>query len=234
MFNLFNNKLKENEDFLEEQDGIIVAQNKESGNVRMSMNREFSGKDVRETIEAFAEKSGVSDIFKGTIENAYESDFLGYVDKCPVCNHETKLMNSGFVYATQTRTRIASGPCGYFCTHCPTVIIDDDMMRQTVSPGFKYGGTVAIETGYAKTPLLFENFNGKKPTYVLDEYQNMDGIMGSLNFIQHEGAVFLDKYGMPLKTLADVQKKESLQKKKDKNRSKNRQAKKARSSNRKK
>jgi hypothetical protein len=234
MFNFFNKKIKENEDFLAEQDGVIAAKDKESGIIRISMDKEAKSQDVREMVESFAAQSEIKDIFKGNIENAYESDFLGYKDKCPVCSRETKQMYSGFVYATQTKARVASGPCGHFCTKCPTVIIDDDMMRQAVSSGFKYGGTVAIETGYAKETILFKKFNGVKPVYVLGEDGGMEGITDSTNFIKHEGSTFLDNYGMPLKTLADYHKKESMQKKKDKARSKNRQAKKARSSNRKK
>lgn len=233
MFNFFNKKLKDNEEFIAEQDGILVTKDKIDGNVKMSVEREMKSDEIRQTIETFAAHTGKLGIFKGNIDNAYESDFLGYTDKCPLCNHETEQMYSGFVYATQTRARVASGPCGHFCTNCPTVIIDDDLVRQAVSRGYKYGGTVAIETGYSKT-ILFKNFNGKKPTYVLGEDQGLEGIIGSSNFIEHEEAIFLDKYGMPQKTLADLHKKESTQKKKDKNRSKNKQAKKSRSNNRKK
>ncbi len=233
MFNFFNKKVKENEELVSDKDGVIVTQNKENSNVRMSMNREMNRSEIKETIESFAAHTGNFGVFKGKIENAYESDFLGYKDKCPVCEHKTEQMYSGFVYATQTRSRVASGPCGHFCSNCSTVIIDDDLIRQAVSIGYKYGGTVAIETGYGDT-ILFKRFNGKKPTYVLGEDEGMEGILDSVNFIKHEGSSFVNSYGMPQKTLEDKHRQESMQKKKDKNRSKNKQAKKSRSSSRKK
>ena len=184
--------------------------------------------ETRMQVEAFSKISNI-EIFKGSIDNAYVSDFTGYLDHCPECNAPTKKMYSGFVYATQTLQRIMSAPAGHFCTSCPTVIIDDDTMRVGVKEGIRYGGTCAIETGY-KELNMFKTLNGEKSVYILDPNQNLEGIVNSVNLIKHDDQVFIDPFSGDLfKPLRDVSNKQ-----KQKNRSKNKAAKKSRSQNRKK
>lgn len=231
MFDFFKNKSKSK--VIGETEMGTMLHNEKSNIVTFAQNRKVTNAEVRAEMEVFSEVSDLG-IFKGNIDHAYESDFTGYTDHCPKCDAPTKQMYSGFVYATQTKARVMSAPAGHFCTKCPTVIIDDEMIREAIPPGFKYGGTCALE-GNQNEPNLFSTFNGKKSTYVLDEnQQGMEGIIGSLNFIEHEGSMFMNADGTFLPTTLDKQKKAQAEKQKSKNRSKNRAAKKSRSGNKKK
>jgi hypothetical protein len=211
----------------------IILYNEEDKLVIHRRDEKVTGKEVRHELERYAKMSDF-DIFDGTIEHAYESDFTGYTDHCPRCNAPTKQMYSGFVYATQTKPRVMTAPAGHFCTQCPTVIIDDRILRNGVSGTVKYGGTCALETGYHDHPLIFATFNGEKPVYILDDGESFGGIVGSLNLIKSSDDFYYDKLGMPILSVAEKQKNQNAQKKKEKNRSKNRAAKKSRSSGRKK
>ena len=229
MSNLSENKHKN----LGETELGAMMYNEDGNIVTFVQNREIENSEVQLHLKAFSEASNL-EVFKGKIEHAYESDFTGYTDHCPKCDAPTKEMYSGFVYATQTRARVMSAPAGHFCTKCPTVIINDETIRENMPQGIKYGGTCALE-GNINHPNIFSTFNGKKPMYVLDEdKQGFEGIIGSLNFIQHEGSLFLDPNGKFLPNLLQKQQQHRLDNQKSKNRSQNRAAKKSRSGNKKK
>lgn len=231
MFDLFKNKNKSKVDDPEEL-GTLVHNEKDQI-VTLVQNREISNAEVRAQMEAFSEVSNFG-MFKGKIEHAYESDFTGYTDHCPKCDAPTEQLYTGIVYATQIRARVMSAPAGHFCTKCPTVIINDDIIRKGIPAGFKYGGTCALE-GNQSEPNLFSTLNGKKPVYILDEdQQGFEGIVGSLNLIQHEGSTYMNPNGSFLPSAANIQKKVQAEKQKSKNRSKNKAAKKSKSGNRKK
>ena len=231
MFDFFKNKNKGK--VIDETELGTMVHNEEANSYTFVQNREMKNSEVQAHLKMFGEASNF-EVFKGNIDNAYEADFTGYTDHCPKCDAPTKQMYSGFVYATQIRARVITAPAGHFCTKCPTVIINDEILRQAVPSEFKYGGTCALE-GNQNEPNLFSTFNGKKSTYVLDEdQQGMEGIVGSLNFIEHEGAIFMNPNGTFLPTALDKQKKAQAEKQKSKNRSKNRAAKKSRSGNKKK
>jgi len=188
-------------------------------NVRFNINKEISGEDVKEYIESMAEANNIP-VFKGEVKHCYESDFTKQTDQCPRCGTVTERMMSNFAYATQDASRIATTPAGHFCTECPTVIINDDMMRESINPNFKYGGVFSVETGYTKEPRLFDTYNGEKPTYILNETQtNINGVLQSVNLIQDEDFIYIDpKTGSSRKPQSKRTKKRHMNAKKAKRR----------------
>ena len=134
---------------------------------------------------------------------------------------------SNFAYATQDKPRLITAPAGHFCTECPTVIIDDDLMQEGIdSSRFWYGGVFSIETGYSDEPHFFETFNGEKPVMVLDEdMQNVGGIAQSVH--QKNSDFYFSE-------VRSMKKHKQQQKKKANNRKKNKAAKNARKKNRRK
>jgi len=194
--------------------------------VRVNLDGENTGKSNRGVLEQFS-KANKMPIFKGEVKHGYESDFLGYTDKCPRCQSLTEQMMSNFAYATQESPRLMAAPAGHFCTECPTVIIDDDMMREGIDASrFWYGGVFSVETGYSDKPHLFETFNGEKPILVLDEdMQNVGGIAQS---VQQKNAPFA------FSGVRSMAKHRQQEKKKKNNRKKNKAAKNARKKNRRK
>lgn len=195
---------------------------------RVNLDGETTGKENLAVLQEFS-KANKMPIFKGEAKHGYESDFLGYTDKCPNCQSPTEQMMSNFAYATQEKSRIMAAPAGHFCTKCPTVIIDDEMMRQGIDASrFWYGGVFCIETGYSDEPHLFETFNGEKPIMILDEdMQNVGGIVQSVHQ-NNESFDFSEVHSM------NRIKSKQQQKKKANNRKKNKAAKNARKKNRRK
>lgn len=237
-FPFFNKKTKE---------GIGYDLNEETGVVRFEHNEKGYGKDSVGMLEAFS-ATGLIPIYKGLpqIEHAYESDFLGYTDKCPRCNTPTKQMYSNFVWANQVASRLMSAPAGHFCPNCPTVILDDSIMRSGVNKAkYEYWGVCGIDSGYSvkKDDInLFQTLNGAKPTYILDEKGGLGGILNSVHapsegtYYDQSGRVFGDSYidASSLGSPNAVAKSRQATNKKAKNKSKNKQAKQSRKANRKK
>jgi len=187
---------------------------------------EVTGKDNLGMLEAFSKGNNVP-IFKGEVKHGYESDFIKYKDKCPRCQAPTQQMMSNFAYATQEKSRLMAAPAGHFCVECPTVIIDDDIMRMGIDANrFWYGGVFSIETGYTDQPHLFETFNGEKPVMILDE--DMENVGGIVQSVQQMDSPF------GFLTPSAPIKKITQQKRKAKNRKKNKSAKNARKRNRRK
>lgn len=50
-----------------------------------------------------------------------------------------------FIYVTKTVTRVMLAPAGYFCTACPTVIIDEDVIASGVTEGHPFRTVVGID-----------------------------------------------------------------------------------------
>jgi hypothetical protein len=237
MLSLFNKK-KELEITSKESDGRNIF-------ILPERDEETTGAGNKPILEAMNKATDVP-IFKGVVENAYESDFLGYKDKCPLCQTPTQQMYSNFIWANQEAARLMAAPAGHFCPKCPTVIIDDDIMQVGINKArFLYWGTVGIDAGVSTEKdavNLFKTFNGIKPTYILDENGGLGGIFNSVH--QPSG----QKFGEGSKgTLASLQRnasnfdtvtnsqntlKDKIQKAKSKK--KNKQAKQSRKANRKK
>lgn len=192
---------------------------------------EVTGKENVELLEVFSERNKIP-IFKGIIKIGYESDFLGYKDKCPECNTPTQQMMSNFAYGTQERSRLLAAPAGHFCPNCPTVIIDDDIMKMGIdSSRFDYRGVFTIETGYTDELQYFDTFNGEKPLMILEEDKSgVAGIFQSVH-LDDDGEFMYVRGGE--KGLSSKKHNINKQKKKASTRKKNKAAKNARKRNRK-
>ena len=228
MFSFFFKKTNKSEP-------IDFENNEEKSVLRLEHDGETDGKGNLSLLKEFTKYSNFP-IFKGKVDNAYESDFLGYKDKCPLCNTRTVQQYSNFVWANQIAARLMAAPAGHFCPNCSTVIIDDDLMKAGVNTArFEYCGTCAIETGFESKKgdaNLFKTLNGKKATYILNEQGGLGGILNSVHepsdqaYMVHNQDSFAPFYD-PAKSVQAKKKKES-------NKKKNKQAKQSRKANRKK
>ncbi len=176
----FNSKKKSEGIALDKESKVLY--NKEEGIVKIERDGLQSSDDNLDFLKFASKQSGFK-IFRGKVEHAYESDYLGYKDHCPRCNAPTLKMYSHFPYATNDAMRVMSGPAGHFCTKCPTVIIDDDMMRSGIFVrASEYLGVVGVETGENDDPGLFSTLNGEDSIYFLsDESKEIEGIHSSVH-----------------------------------------------------
>lgn len=59
-------------------------------------------------------------------------------DNAPRCRAATRQRNAHFIYATGIAPRVMLVPAGYFCTACPTVIIDEEIIAMSVKEGYRF------------------------------------------------------------------------------------------------
>jgi hypothetical protein len=115
-------------------------------------------------------------LFVGEVEHAYTKAAVGKTGICPRCKAPTENKCAHFIYATNVASRVMLAPAGFFCTHCPTVIVDESILATGMKPGLQFRGVVGINFGGRKEDCLFSTFNGRKPLYILDEERGFMGI----------------------------------------------------------
>ncbi len=115
--------------------------------------------------------------FEGKVRHACELGVAKNREICPKCQSPTRQCYANFIYATQeAAARTMFAPAGFFCTKCPTVVIDNEMIEKGVTKGFRFQRVVGVDYGKRKKPDLFLTMNGKKAVYVFDEDQNLLGL----------------------------------------------------------
>lgn len=108
--------------------------------------------------------------FEGHVEHAYATGRVGHTNRCPRCRARTQQQYGQFIYATQIALRAMFAPAGFFCTQCPSVIIDEDMIKAGIADRkCKYQGVVGLEPKGRKNPEFFKTWNGKDTFYIVDE-----------------------------------------------------------------
>ncbi|MGH9847529.1 MAG: hypothetical protein ACREEM_53235 [Blastocatellia bacterium] len=104
--------------------------------------------------------------FKGSIKHGYSLEHAGGSDRCPRCDAPTRRQYADFIYLTQIAPRVLVAPAGYFCTKCPTAVIDEKMIRDGRTPGFEFKGILGIQHDEDHADLL-KTWNGKPPVFLL-------------------------------------------------------------------
>jgi hypothetical protein len=141
-------------------------------NVNLEHLDESSQKEFR---QAVAEKSGLS-FFAGHVEHGYSLDHVASAERCPRCHAPTEQRYANFIYATQVAARVLLAPAGYFCTKCPTVIMDEELIRRGVTRGFQYHGVAGLDYEKQKPPDFLKTWNGERTVFILDEDENLVGV----------------------------------------------------------
>lgn len=146
----------------------------------------FSPQSQEKLSRALAEQNGVP-VFEGEVRHGYSKTQVADAAKCPRCGAPTRRCCAEFVYATDIAERAMLAPAGFFCSRCPTVVVDEEIIASGVKAGFKYEGVIGIDSPGKKEPALFETWNGRKPVYIFDEDQHCHG-MGFTNLpLWHSG-----------------------------------------------
>jgi hypothetical protein len=116
--------------------------------------------------------------FARHVEHAYALSAVARADQCPRCRAATQQHYAHFIYATTVAPRVMMAPAGYFCTACPTVIIDEELLRSGMTGGFHFQGVLGVDYEGERPPDLFRTWNGKPAVYVVDDDQVSQGISG--------------------------------------------------------
>ncbi len=134
----------------------------------------LDGLDREEREETMLELINSSSIpvQKGKAEHGYSLLKVADPTKCPRCFAATEVRYADFIYGTQKGTRIMAAPAGFFCTRCPTVVVDEGLLRQGVSQGFVYQSVIGTENGGP-----FRTWNGREAILFIDEVENTAGLI---------------------------------------------------------
>ncbi len=108
--------------------------------------------------------------YEGYVQHAYAMDSVATTRKCPRCHGATEQYYANWIYASQIAPRLAMAPAGYFCQKCPTVIVDENMVRIAVQKGFEYRGLLGLHCKGREEPQLLKTWNGEPAVYILDEH----------------------------------------------------------------
>jgi len=136
----------------------------------------FSEEEKEQFYELAVEKSELS-LATGPVEHGYSKRRFRSVEDCPRCGARTQRQYGHFVYATQLAMRAIFAPAGHFCTACPSVIVDEDMIEQGIQdPRCTYLGVLGLDYGKTQPPDYFRTWNGGETIYVFDENENPIGI----------------------------------------------------------
>lgn len=143
--------------------------------------------EKREFYSAVSEHSQM-DLYAGHVEHGHALDTVSTSASCPRCQAPTQQHYANFIYATQTAPRVMFAPAGYFCTACPTVIIDEEIIRQGISTQFTYQGVLGLDHEGAQHPDILKTWNGEKTVYIFDENANPMGLTTTARLQSARGA----------------------------------------------
>ena len=114
--------------------------------------------------------------YAGHVEHGYALRVVATSARCPRCQAETRQYYANFIYATQGAARVMFAPAGYFCLHCPTVVVDEEMIRSGITGPFTFQGVLGIAHDESHAPDVFRTWNGQEAVYLLDEDQTPQGL----------------------------------------------------------
>lgn len=129
---------------------------------------EFESESRPLLLEELAHGSGLP-IFEGTVEHGYAIRSVGSQLQCPRCNAATRQQMAHFIYATDIAPRVMFAAAGYFCTACPTVIVDENLIAKGMKEGYGFRAVVGVDYTGEKQPDFFKTWNGRESIYILDE-----------------------------------------------------------------
>ena len=117
--------------------------------------------------------------YTGKITHAFDSnsDKVKKQNSCPRCKSKTHQQYADFIYATADGPAELFLPAGYFCIACPTVIIDQTLIREAIDEDIPYRCVIGVgfnlENG---KPGLFKTWNGKETLYIVDKQNQITGM----------------------------------------------------------
>ncbi len=147
---------------------------REVGGTLVSHNLDHLSEDERAAfIEAASEFTEIP-LFDGHVEYGYSLEGVADETRCPRCGGSAALRYANFIYMSQKAMRVMYVPAGFFCTQCPTVSVNEDIIRVGVADKrHQYKQVVGIDYGGKKDADYFRKWNGKSLVYVFDDDRNL-------------------------------------------------------------
>lgn len=142
--------------------GIRTEIDGEAATVTVDLD-EFGSEARPVLLDELSQASGLP-VFAGSVEHGYAVRSLGSHARCPRCNAGTRQQMAHFVYATNIAPRVMFAPAGYFCTTCPTVIVDEDLIATGMKRGYRFRAVVGVDHGGGKRPTSSKHGTATSPS----------------------------------------------------------------------
>ncbi|MDM8526619.1 hypothetical protein QUF58_00290 [Anaerolineales bacterium HSG24] len=101
--------------------------------------------DEREDLHATVTELTDLPFFEDNVEHFYTLKYAKQIHQCPRCGDLLQQQYADWVYATKAgKMRIMLAPAGYFCLKCPTVIVDENLIKSGIDGNYKYREILSI------------------------------------------------------------------------------------------
>lgn len=177
--------------------------------------RNFDNASIEERLALVQEIGKRSEIplFKGSVEHGYAAAHIKDLDCCPRCGGRTERRYANFVYLTQLMLRVMVVPAGHFCTACPSVIVEEDLIIGGISEKrFKYKCTIGLDFDKKKEPEFFKTWDGERRVFIFDEDECLEGVTTHAELARLQE---IEVSAHPIVSL-NLAKKKAIKKKRDK------------------
>ncbi|MGH9853619.1 MAG: hypothetical protein ACREBD_27585, partial [Blastocatellia bacterium] len=95
----------------------------------------------------------------------YSLSEAGDESKCPRCKAATEQKYANFIYLVGDTPRAMLAPAGYFCSKCPTVIVDEDLIKQTTRGKGEFRAVIGLTDEEDEDEQYFRTWNGSKTMF---------------------------------------------------------------------
>ena len=143
---------------------FITRQNFKITKNAMVLNQNEWSINKKASFREFVQSLSGIPVFDGEIAHAYDSISVNDCTCCPHCKSPTRQQYATFSYGTTDEIRKMLVPAGYFCIACPTVVIDQEMIKTASLMNTNYETVLGIE-GKDNKIIFFKSWNGKKIKY---------------------------------------------------------------------
>ncbi|MCI0524979.1 MAG: hypothetical protein L0Y75_06915 [Acidobacteria bacterium] len=136
-----------------------------SGETLVSVDMDKMKDKERRTFLSAATKTSDLEYFDGRVQHGYSLSEARDESKCPRCKAATEQKYANFIYIVGDESRAMLGPAGYFCSKCPTVIVDEDMIKQATRGKGEFRGVVGLTDEEGEAEQYFRSWNGFKTIF---------------------------------------------------------------------
>lgn len=133
----------------------------------------ISAEEKDKKFDEYAEKNGIPryNPKNRSLKFGYSRSYAMSSTKCPQCDGKLEQHYAEVVYATDSRPKVSYTPAVFFCTECPTVVVDDSHIESSTTPDTEFRGVIAIEA--KPKAKLFEAWDNEPVEYVFDDQKRI-------------------------------------------------------------
>ena len=133
-----------------------------SGETLVSLDADKLKAEEKRRFRSTITKASDLGYFEGRVQHGYSLSEAGDESKCPRCKAATEQMYANFIYIVGDDPRAMLAPAGYFCSKCPTVIVDEELIKQMTRGKGEFRGVVGLTDEGDEDPQPFRTWNGHK------------------------------------------------------------------------